>query len=381
MKALALSALLALLISAPSMAASPAPAQPKQPAKPPSSLWGKYPLGNEKLKPLSVPTPRTTTGSRSPAPTRTPTQTSQTPPRSESGGGGGASIPLWAVLLGALALSCVLGLAGESLVGRARRLVRPPKPYELAQQAPTEPADEYRPPPEPEPLTVKPVRAQRDGSLTASVEQLRAAAAGLGYDDPKLQAVVEAVTVSGEWRPLSLATVLASWEEPTATVKRARSEVSRSQSEGGMTMGGGSADLGNRVAAVLHAAEEVAARIREEAREEAAAIRRDAEDAATARVAHLTQEAELLHAKAEEVLAEAEAQARARNEAAEETAARIEAEAIKHQEDLNAAARALEERLQKTLAGLELVSTNAEQVLTSADQADDGNSAPQTLSA
>ena len=380
MRALALSALLALLISAPSLAASPAPAQPKQPAKPPSSLWGKYPLGNEKLKPLSVPTPRTTTGSRSLAPTRTRAQTSQTPPSSESGGGGGASIPLWAVLLGALALSCVLGLAGESLVGRAKRLVRPPKPYELVQHAPAEPADEYRPPPEPEPLSVKPGRVRSDGSLTASVEGLRAAAAGLGYDDPKLQAVVEAVTVSGEWRPLSLATVLASWEEPTA-VKGARSEVSRSQSQGGMIMGSGYADLGHRVAAVLHAAEEVAVRIREEAREEAAAIRRDAEDAATARVAHLTQEAELLHAKAEEVLAEAEAQARARNEAAEETAARIEAEAIKHQDDLNAAARALEERLQTALAGLELVSTNAEQVLTSADQPEDGNSGPQTLSA
>ena len=384
-RAFALSALLALLFSAPSLAASPAPAEPKKPSKPPSSLWGKYPLGNEKLKPLPAtrtPAPvRSRSGTPAPAP-------AQTPPTISSGDAGGTSVPLWAVLLGALALSCVLGLAGESLVGRAKRLVRPPKAYEPAiQDAPAERSGDDQA--APEPSSVQPVESYEslsasvgvqpvgsDESLSASVGRLRAAAAALGYDDPKLQAVVEAVTVSGEWRPLALATVLSSWDEPAAAAQLARPEVSRSQSEGGMNMGDGYADLGNRVAAVLHAAEEVAARIREEALDEATAIRREAEDAATARVEHLTQEAE-------KVLAEAEAQARARREAAEETAARMEAEARKHQEDLNAAARSLEERLQKTLAGLERVSTNAEHVLTSAEQpaADDGNSAPQTMSA
>lgn len=375
-KALALSTLLALLFSAPSLAASPAPGEPKKPSEPPSSLWGKYPLGNEKLKPL--PATRTTAPVRSRSGTPAPAP-AETPPTISSGDTGGTSVPLWAVLLGALALSCVLGLAGESLVGRAKRLVRPPKAYEPTfQDAPAERSDGVQA--TPEPSGVQPVES--DEPLPASVGRLRAAAAALGYDDPKLQAVVEAVTVSGEWRPLALATVLSSWDEPTAAVQFARREVSRSQSEGGMIMGDGYADLGNRVAAVLHAAEEVAARIREEALEEAAAIRREAEDAATARVEHLTQEAEQLHTKAEKALAEAEAQARARHEVAEEAAARMEAEARKHQEDLNAAARSLEERLQKTLAGLERVSTNAEHVLTSADQpADDGNSAPQTMSA
>jgi hypothetical protein len=384
MRAFALSLSLALVLASGSLAASPAPAEQQKPAKAPSTLWGKYPLGKQKLQPLSEA--KTTRTPRAPAPARAPAESP--PPVSGTESGGGASVPLWAVLLGALALSCVLGLAGESLVRRAKHLFRPPRGYEISVPAvlplelPVERADDA-PPPLP-PSIPKPDRA--GGSLSASVHRLREAAAALGYEDPKLQAVVEAVTVSGEWRPLAIATVLSSWEDQTATVQLARPRGRLSQPEGGMIMGDGYADLGNRVAAVIHAAEEVAARVREEAREEAAAIRRDAETAASVRVEHLTKEAEQLHQKAEKVLAEAEAQARARHEAAEATAARIEAEAIKHQEDLNAAARALEERLQNTLEGLERVSTNAEEVLGPAAKPKsarkkDGTSSSEALSA
>lgn len=388
MRAFALSFSLALVLASGSLAASPAPAEQQKPAKAPSTLWGKYPLGKQKLEPLpkAEPTRAPRAPAPAPAPERAPAQSTQ--PVSGAESSGGSSIPLWAVLLGALALSCVLGLAGESFVRRAKHLFRPPKGYEISVpeelplELPVERADDA-PPPLP-PSSPKPERA--GVSLDASVHRLREAAAALGYEDQKLKAVVEAVTVSGEWRPLAIATVLSSWEEQTATVQLARPRGGLSQPEGGMIMGDGYADLGNRVAAVIHAAEEVAARVREEAREEAAAIRRDAETEASVRVEHLTKEAEQLHQKAEKVLAEAEAQARARNEAAEATAARIEAEAIKHQEDLNAAARALEERLQNTLEGLERVSTNAEQVLGPAAKPKsvrkkDGDSSSEALSA
>lgn len=353
MRALAISIVLALLVASPALAA-----EGKPPAKPPSALWGKYPLGEQKLQPLPK-----SNAPAAPSP-RTP-QSRQNPPAVSSGDTSGSSFPLWAVLLGALALSCVLGLAGESIVRRLKLLVRPPKGYEtiLAEEPePRRPAEAARELPQ-APL---PARPDLNGaSLAVSVSRLEDAVAALGYDDPRLRAVVEAVSVSGEWRPLALATVLSSWDMPATSVQLAPAPQAVSQFEGGMTMGddGYAADLANRVAVVLHAAEEVAARIRDEAREEAAEIRRGAEDAAATRIEHLTQEAKELHAKAEKALAEAEAHARTRRDAAEETALRIEAEALKHQAELSEATRSLEERLQNTLAELEHVSSSAEEVL------------------
>jgi hypothetical protein len=171
-----------------------------------------------------------------------------------SGHARGTSIPLWAVLLATLALSCVLGLGGESLVGRARRLVRPPRRYESRfGEGPAERTDDHQA--SPPPTSAPPV--EDDGSHSASVEQLRQAAA-LWYGAPKLHAVIEPVTTSAEWRPLALATAPPSRDEP-AVATLARPQAPLSQPEGGMTMGDGYAPPGNRVAAVLHAAEEVAA--------------------------------------------------------------------------------------------------------------------------
>jgi hypothetical protein len=182
------------------------------------------------------------------------TAPAQRPPTITGGHARGTSIPLWAVLLATLALSCVLGLGGESLVGRARRLVRPPRRYESRfREGPAERTDDHQA--SPPPTSAPPV--EDDGSLSASVKQLRPAAA-LWYEAPKLHAVIEPVTTSGEWRPLALATAPSSRDEPAAATL-ARPQAPLSQPEGGMTMRDGYAAPGNRVAAVLHAAEEVAA--------------------------------------------------------------------------------------------------------------------------
>jgi cell division septum initiation protein DivIVA len=364
MKRLALSGFLALLITAPNASAAPAPeaARPK-PDPVPAELWEKYPIGSETLESQ----PSLVQPLRRP-PVRLPAQKAAAiPARAASSG---TTVPLWAVLLAALGLSCVLGLAGEGLASRVKQVLRPKRPYKVVDESPARRAESVS-----LPRAAAVPAAQSEKSLASSLERLRVAAAGIGYEDPKLEAVIDATTTSPEWRPLALATVISSWEEAAVVpIGHSRAAAFLQPEEGQTTMG--HSDLGNRVAAVLSAAEEVAERIREEAREEAAAITTKAEQAAAERVKALTREAEQLRAKAEKVLAEADAKAKAKREAAEVMARRIEAEALRHQDDLNAAAHSLEERLRTALEGLERVSTEVEHVLAPAEEADSPGGKP-----
>lgn len=365
MRRLALSGFLAILIWASSASATPAPeATSPKPDPVPVELWEKYPIGSETLEsqqPLVQPPPRR-------APVRLPAQNATaTPPPAASSG---TTVPLWAVLLAALGLSCILGLAGEGLAARVKQVLRPKRPYKGVEEVPARRAESVS-----LPRVAATPPAQSERSLANSLERLRVAAADLGYEDPKLEAVIDATTTSPEWRPLALATVISSWEEAAVvSMGHSRAAAFLQPEEGQTTMG--HSDLGNRVAAVLSAAEEVAERIREEALEEAAAITRKAEQAATERVKALTREVEQLRAKAEKVLAEADAKAKAKREAAEVMASRIEAEALRHQDDLNAAAHSLEERLRTALEGLERVSSEVEHVLAPAEEAESPGGKP-----
>lgn len=260
----------------------------------------------------------------------------------------------------------------------------------------------------PPPPSAQPVEAGR--SLSPSVEQLRQAAAALGYEDAKLHAVVEAVTVSLEGRPLALATVPSSWDEPAvATLARpqgrGRTLLSTMSNWGHLPIAAlarrsappslpteagvrnvakmteadlpreGSLGVGDRVGAILAAAEEDAERMRREVHEEAAAIRHQTEKALASGTAELTQvierikseavtDARSLRDEAEHyavehlqsaneraaiVIARAEAKAQARRASAEE-AARLVDETSRRQVALKEAADALEEHLR---AGVE----------------------------
>ena len=260
----------------------------------------------------------------------------------------------------------------------------------------------------PPPPSAQPVEADR--WLSPSVEQLRQAAAALGYEDAKLHAVIEAVTVSLEGRPLALASVPSSWEEPAvATLARpqgpGRTLLSTMSNWGHLPIAAlarrsaplslpteagvrnfakmteadlpreGSLGVGDRVGAILAAAEEDAERMRREVHEEAAAIRHQTERTLAAGTAELTSEIE--HIKSEAVadarslreaaehyavehlqsaneraamvIARAEAKAQARRASAEE-AARLVDETSRRQVALEEAADALEEHLR---AGVE----------------------------
>jgi hypothetical protein len=165
------------------------------------------------------------------------------------------------------------------------------------------------------------------------------------------------------------------------------------------------ADIGERVAGVLAAAEQAAAQITSDAEQQAAGVRRQAEQTAASRVDQARQEADKVRADAERdvrdtreavdsyaaqrrreaeeqsqrMLAEAEAEARAVREAAEQMASRIEATARRRQEALHEESRLVEARLHRALEGFRQMTTRLEELLETPEQPDAEESLVQAL--
>jgi cell division septum initiation protein DivIVA len=114
--------------------------------------------------------------------------------------------------------------------------------------------------------------------------------------------------------------------------------------------------LGDRVAAVLRAAEEAAEQIRTDAQAAAERVTRQAEDEAKTRLEESRREAV-------RVLSDAETQARAAREAAEAMVQRIQESARSLEEEVREQERMIRGRMQRYLAGLRDVSGQIETVL------------------
>jgi hypothetical protein len=115
-------------------------------------------------------------------------------------------------------------------------------------------------------------------------------------------------------------------------------------------------ELGDRVAAVLRAAEEAAEQIRADAQAAAEQVRREAEQEATARLEESSR-------KAVRVLSDAETQAHASREAAEAMVLRIQESARSLEEEVREQERMIRGRMQRYLAGLRDASGQIEAVL------------------
>jgi hypothetical protein len=164
------------------------------------------------------------------------------------------------------------------------------------------------------------------------------------------------------------------------------------------TSGSGSgsyAEIGERVAGVLSAAEAAAEQIRADARlqaeeilrvakEDAEQVRREAmsydSDTRAAVETYATERRREAEQQVREQLADAEKQARATREAAEQMASRIEEEGRQRGEALRQESRAVEERLKKALVGLRRMTVQLEGLVgTSSSAQTDGESLADAL--
>jgi cell division septum initiation protein DivIVA len=152
------------------------------------------------------------------------------------------------------------------------------------------------------------------------------------------------------------------------------------------------ADIGERVAGVLAAAETAALQIREDARasaeeilslarDEAEVLRREAAaydtDTRAAVESYASDRRREVDEDVHEQLADSERQARATREAAEAMARQIEDEARRRGQALRDESRAVEERLQKAAQGLRRMTAGIEELL--GTPADDGGSLTDAL--
>jgi hypothetical protein len=322
---LALPSLLALGAASLAFGATFAGAADAPPPKGLEELWQRYPLGTKKLAPLKPGTASKPAPPATPAPASRPALPAPpAPPLVAKPSSSGPPVPLWAVLLAALALSCLLALGGETILARSRRSLRRFR----RRVAPA-------PPPEP---------VFEDGLVVAAVARLREAAEALPVRDARLVAIVDAAGASSEWRPLALATAVEALESenghsPSTIVEE---PMSQSKQSNGSRPAVDAGDVADRVARVLLAAEEVAERIRQQAREEAAVIRGAAESAAAAQILELTQAAREQHEKAEayywDLRETSQAYALERRREAEAQAERLVAEAVAQAQAIRAAA-------------------------------------------
>jgi cell division septum initiation protein DivIVA len=142
------------------------------------------------------------------------------------------------------------------------------------------------------------------------------------------------------------------------------------------------ADIGERVAGVLAAAEAAANQIREDARgsadeilsiarEEAEALRRDASaydtDTRAAVESYASDRRREVDEDVQQLLADAESQARATRQAAEAMARRIEEDAKRRGQALREESRAVEERLTKAAQGLRRMTAEIDELLGAPD--------------
>jgi hypothetical protein len=149
------------------------------------------------------------------------------------------------------------------------------------------------------------------------------------------------------------------------------------------------AAVADRVAAVITAAEEVAAQVRADALEEAAAIKQQAEEAAVNAIRRAAKERDEMRATSEadaetmriesekyasgrrseaeaeaaSLLAEGEAQARALREAAEQMAQRIEASALRRRDEIEEGSRGAEAKLRRFQLGVASISEDLDGLL------------------
>jgi hypothetical protein len=314
------------LASAVTLAAGAPAKQPKpnQPPPKPGALWRQYPLGSQPLTGTAPTTTLTLPG----GPGRLPTPSATSPSKS-------TGLLVSAFVLGAAVL--VLGAAGlVAARAYARRGSRSAEP------------------------------------ITSSLATVERAAARL-YNRRKARGI--------EAQPLA-------WDKFISTRERGKAMTDQLE-EGVETAAPESderrqshADLGDRVAGVIKAAEEVAAQIRADAHEEASMIKRQAEDAAVRAIRDAAKERDELQATSEayatqirvtgesyaterrreaeadaaKLLADGEAQSRSLREAAEEMALRIETNALQRRDEIEERTRVIEAKLRRFQVGLASIS-------------------------
>jgi hypothetical protein len=302
------------------------PASSTRAARPPSELWGRFPLGESTVESTSPAAPRPAVVSASPEEDMRLT------------------LLVGLVALGLLVLALV---TVGSLRFRQRRLVEESRQELLAIMALPGPAQE-------------------------KIGRAQAFAAGLGCD---------MVTAN---RPRARGKQVTDESEVKAPNQEA-SAASRGYTE-----------FGDRVAAVLQAAEEAAAQIRsdaetaseqmtrqaeqvsksllEEAKSEAQRVRveadREAKNTREAVESYATNHRRDAEEKAAKALADADAQARASREAAEAMAQRIEEGARTLEEEVREQERMIRGRMQRYLAALRDVSSQIEEVLGETERAE-----------
>jgi cell division septum initiation protein DivIVA len=304
----------------------PAPGAAPPPPPNPKPLWEAYPLDPEvpKAPKATTPAPK----EQPPvAPRPTPAPPAAPPAASEDVGSGA-----WPFALGGAAL--VLALVVGTFVARWRR------------RRPTVP---------PRPV---PVPALTGGETSA---ELVAHAQALAKEAAAWDTYVHRQT-EGTGDMTETADHEASTETPAP----------------GAATSGTYADIGERVAGVLSAAEAAANQIREDARAEAeeilSAARRDAEDVRREAAAYDTDTRAAVDAFASErrreaeqevqkQLADSESQARATRQAAEAMARQIEEAGRQRGQALREESKAVEERLRKALAGFRRVTTELEELV------------------
>jgi hypothetical protein len=282
--------------------------------QPPSELWEEFPLGEPTRAPA---TPRLE---------RVPQR--REPVVFEPGGSeASADRPLLLLLLAGIAALAVLGpavLFGPAVFAR----VRPRRPAR-AGVAPAAPSA-FRPP------RRRATEPSRHGSAYVAEQRARLLAAmrGPGTTQERLYAA-RAVAIEALQRDM---------------VSSENAEGRHEAVEPDVTQ------LGDRVAAVLRAAEEAAEQIRTDAQAAAEQVTRQAEHEAKARLEESRREAV-------RVLSDAETQARASREAAEAMVQRIQESARSLEEEVREQERMIRGRMQRYLAGLRDASGQIEAVL------------------
>jgi cell division septum initiation protein DivIVA len=279
--------------------------------RPPSALWDEFPLG----KPTRAREPATPRSDR--------VSQDREPAAFESRGEELSSAELMQLLL------LFAGLTALVLLGPAVFiLVRTPKPVDLDVAAEAPPTLQ----PQRRPATA----TTRHGSAYVAEQRTRLLAAmrGPGTTQERLHAA-RAVVIEALQRDMVSSENAEGRQEPV---------------EPDVTQ------LGDRVAAVLRAAEEAAEQIRTDAQAASERVTRQAEHEAKARLEESRREAV-------RVLSDAEAQARASREAAEAMVQRIQESARSLEEEVREQERMIRGRMQRYLAGLRDASGQIEAVL------------------
>jgi hypothetical protein len=315
----------------------------EQQPRPPRELWERFPLGKPTLQPAAPQS------AQPPAP---PLEL----PGFESGGEELSSGELLRILLLLAGLSLVVLLGPAVFI-----LVRPRRPARAAAAAGARSAVGPQRHPGADTshersayVALQRVRLlgamRRPGAARERVQAARALAIeAVGWD------MVSSQNPEGRQEPVEEKIVRPAVEGGDRGQPPVRDDVVREKPAPSDYM-----QFGDRVAAVLRAAEEAAEQIRADARAAAEQTTRRAEQDATTRLEEARREAE---AQAARLLSDAETQARASREAAEAMVQRIQESARSLEEELGEQERMIRGRMQRYLAALTDVSGRIEAVL------------------